>query len=131
MNKEFISYEQALALRELGFDKCVINVYCLESKELVLCEDDEMIWAPVLSNNGATIAAPLKQQAFRFFREKHKLVADIRSEHLGYYTSIGNRDVMMRIVMKPVNIFETYEEAESACLEKLIEIVKNKENDNT
>ena len=126
MNNEFVSYEIALALKELGFDEECLSRYLIVTEwenptgEILLQQIDCML------SDKNLIKAPLKQQAFKFFRDKHKLAADIRSEHLGYYTSIVNRDVMIRIVMKPVNIFETYEEAESACLDKLIEIIKNK-----
>lgn len=123
MNKEFCTYEQAMALKELGFDEPCIGWYNPQVNYKKVTTD--RYWAFHLTGEWENFKpSPLYQQAFRFFREKHKLVADIRSEHLGYYTSIVNRDVMMRIVMKPVNIFETYEEAESACLDKLIEIVK-------
>ena len=126
MNKEFVSYEIALALKELGFDEECLSRYLIVTEwenptgEILLQQIDCML------SDKNLIKAPLKQQAFKFFRDKHKLAADIRSEHLGYYTSIVNRDVMIRIVMKPVNIFETYEEAEQDCLDKLIEIIKNK-----
>ena len=132
MNKEFIPYEQALALKELGFDEPCLASWTYKTKERIptlygcgalLFDTDGLI---TNQTEDIICSAPLYQQAFKFFRDKHKLAADIRSEHLGYYTSIVNRDVMIRIVMKPVNIFETYEEAESACLDKLIEIIKNK-----
>ena len=55
MNKEFVSYEQALALKELGFDEP-----CMSSRDI---------------NNGeGLIQLPLYQQAFRWFREKHNLI---------------------------------------------------------
>jgi hypothetical protein len=49
MNKEFIPYEQALELKELGFDEPCIA-----------------IWID-------TIPLPLYQQVFRWFREKYDL----------------------------------------------------------
>jgi hypothetical protein len=128
MTKEFVKYEIALALEELGFDEPVINVYDLKSKELVLGEDDEMIWAPVLPNNGATIAAPLYQQAFKFFREKYNLLFNFISYSIvkpgEYHWSITWNDEA-----KASGIVKTYEEAEQACLDKLIEICKTKNNE--
>lgn len=128
MNKEFCTYEQALALKELGFDEPCFGYYTKDK-----------VWQPASYSYEGTeypwnsvwpfTTAPLYQQAFRFFREKYKLAVDIKSEHLGYYTSIVNRDVMVRITIKPVNIFETYEEAELACLNKLIEIIKLNKQD--
>lgn len=127
MENEFVSYTQALALEKLGFNEPVINVYDFKSKELVLNEDDEMIWSPVLPNNGATIAAPLYQQAFRFFREKYKqdyLIVpsgDSTGKTNGYYYEIVFDFSKENIESES---FKTYEEAESACLDELIEITK-------
>jgi len=103
MSKEFIPYEQALALKELGFDEP-----CLASRDM---------------NNGeGLIQLPLYQQAFRWFREKHNLGHMING--------IGHESFIMNIggVLHIFNAFdfETYEEAELACLNKLIEIVKKK-----
>jgi len=130
MEKEFVTYEQALALEELGFDEPVINVYDLKSKELVLDEDDEMIWAPVLHNNGATISAPLYQQAFRWFREKYKLISFIGCDEKFFFsiTDIPYKDkyYSSHDGLEHNAFYETYEETEQACLDKLIEITKNK-----
>jgi hypothetical protein len=124
MTKEFVKYEIALALEELGFDEPVINVYDLKSKELVLGEDDEMIWAPVLPNNGATIAAPLYQQTFRWFRDKHGLDFNTINTNMWTTFSFVINDIPNKNPITTHLDFNTKEEAESACLDKLIEIVK-------
>ena len=124
MEKEFIPYEQALELKELGFDEPCFAVYI--DKTLIM-EDD---W--LYSTNQDTFiessnfTAPLYQQAFRFFREKHKSTI-----HIYQYqdTKRWDFDIYDNI---PEEIdfgnpsYDTYEEAELACLKKLIEIVKNK-----
>jgi hypothetical protein len=75
--------------------------------------------------------APLYQQAFRWFREKHSLFHVITIKDLGKYED-GNPDFQCAIYSKdPVLItnmdkYNTYEEAEQACIDKLIEICKNK-----
>jgi hypothetical protein len=128
MEKEFISYRQALALKELGFYEPVINVYDFKSKELVLNEDDEMIWAPVLPNNGATIAAPLYQQAFRWFRENTDYGGFIEpSIKEGHYDWVICTDDDR--FCECGETYPEYEGAESACLDKLIEICKNIKNE--
>jgi hypothetical protein len=104
MNKEFIPYQQALALKELGFDEP-----CMSSRDM---------------NNGkGLIQIPLYQQAFRWFREKYELSSWIYNSDTSkyFYTILDNG----RIV-KSHKSSNTYEEAELACLNKLIEIVKNK-----
>ena len=93
MNKEFIPYEQALELKKLGFDEPT-SFYWEDNVIRPLPMKDE-VCAFHFNRHTRTenewICAPLYQQAFRWFREKHG---------------------------------RTYEEAELACLNKLIEIVK-------
>ena len=105
MDKEFIFYEQALALKELGFDEP-----CMSSRDM---------------NNGkGLIQIPLYQQAFRFFRENHGLIYSIG--HIGHTNTWAYEIINMRIAGPDYGYGETYEEAELECLKKLIEIVKNK-----
>ena len=53
---------------------------------------------------------------FRWFREKHNLITQIQKYENDYIACLGIK----------VEWCETYEEAELACLKKLIEIAKNK-----
>jgi hypothetical protein len=126
MNKEFIPYQEALALKELGFDEpcfawydgkytsSINQDYCKNSKE----------WLTTIH-----CAAPLYQQAFRWFREKYKLFQYIEPSFdcikLGYQNYSWLIKLRERVFIKD-GTFKTYEEAELACLKKLIEIVKNK-----
>ena len=134
MNKEFIPYEQALELKELGFDeKCL--AYYHQDERLEVAEEN-MLW---LGKYG--VLAPLCQQAFRWFREKQELFHKIDSAYYTegdptkYYedtrTIIAFRGFYMnkyeaRKFLEVKGFYDTYEEAELACLKKLIEIVKNK-----
>ena len=97
MNKEFIPYEQALALKELGFDEPCFGAWV--NNELFITENENPK-IQSLSINQCT--APLYQQAFRFLREKYGLEDDF-------------------------SMFNSYEEAELECLKKLIEIVNAKQ----
>ena len=100
MEKEFIPYEQALELKELGFDEECIFIY-------------------QYPNLDVKVPAPLYQQAFRWFREKH--------DKLGCIQKANDRNRFIYLVNDIVfGFYNTYEEAELACLKKLIEIVKNK-----
>ena len=118
MEKEFIPYEQALELKELGFKEECASHY-LDQDDLEL---KWKIYRNLSINTNACLQAPLYQQAFRFFREKHECS----------YSIGRNNDVVIHI---PINNYtttfiiqknKTYEEAELACLIKLIELVKNK-----
>ena len=107
MNKEFIPYEQALELKELGL--------------LTYKKDNDF----GLLYKGSDIPSILYQQAFRWFREKHKLDYWVRAWwefdrniFIGYEALVGKGE--------HCGTYQFYEEAELACLKKLIEIVKNK-----
>jgi hypothetical protein len=153
MNKEFIPYEQALALKELGFDEPCFMFYEQEtsSKYLQKGINDEYWgdysepqkwnsmpnkpWKPFCQ----CVSAPTFSQAFRWFREKHELSCSVEltdnSRHY-YFDFIiydsKNRDWNDEDCFDSCRRiyddgkFGTYEEAELACLIKLIEIVKNK-----
>lgn len=143
MTNEFCTYEQSLALKELRFDEPCFYQYVRD-----LDNDGELI--PIVSENnyptirdnnqvsscsgGDCFAAPLYQQAFKFFREKYSLQHEIYyMDDLimnGYViTDTSTNTELTEFIFKD-NYFEfkgyTYEEAENACLDKLIEIVKTK-----
>ena len=113
MKKEFIPYEIALALKELGFNEPCLAYYDYYTKGVPLNIYE--------SDDGCGQPAPLYQQAFRWFREKH-----------GFYNQIHKRYGWEGIIRNSVNgtlewndgTYNSPEEAELACLKKLIEIVK-------
>ena len=125
MYKEFIPYEQALALKELGFDESCLAYYA----------DGVPVGYKLVTNfighftnsklKNGKVSAPLYQQAFRWFREKH-----------GYYQSIEIQPQYNKWLSRWCNIdgsmgaialHDAYPESELACLIKLIEIVKQKQ----
>ena len=124
MTKEFVLYKQALALKELGFDEpCLAHWYNetptnSEGQCLVYYKkpwDNQKIINGVIRDY---YFAPTYSQAFRFFREKYNAhIYPQKFTDNTWYVSWADWE-------SPV--FETYEEAELACLIKLIEIVKNK-----
>jgi hypothetical protein len=125
MEKEFVKYEQALALKELGFDEPVIAMYKEEFKKDLY---PTKYWGKDNRNSmwiEGIISAPTYQQAFRWFRDEYNLVFNFISYSIvkpgEYHWSITWHDVA-----KESGIVKTYEEAESDCLDKLIEICKNK-----
>jgi hypothetical protein len=114
MNKEFIPYEQALELKELGFDEPCLGFYRIFSDG-----DTELL---VNSNsNMRHLEAPTFSQVFRFFREKYKKVdyPEFDYDEQKWHCHSDYKGYML---------FDTYEEAELACLKKLIEIVKEKKD---
>ena len=119
MEKEFIHYELALELKDLGFNEECFGWYSpVMNGLLIYCNS---------TNDGTEekyCTAPLWQQAFRFFREKYGLhyiiCKNIQMDGYGY------REVILIPYMEENEntIFKTYEEAEVECLKKLIEIAK-------
>jgi hypothetical protein len=133
MNKEFVPYEQALALKELGFDEpCFAMYFSGMLKERCYCKNSEFTEPHQI----IFISAPLYQQAFSWFREKCRLQPSVNSFCFEEYSFVimGSRnEILYPIQHKLLNDgkknpweFDTYEEAELACLIKLIEIVKEK-----
>ena len=127
MEKEFIPYEEALAMKELGFDEKCLTYYFEDGTFSDAVEEDETAYCGDIrflnhknsyEEEGGYVSAPLYQQAFRWFREEYKLEAPIRNNGLGKYDfDVNHSDWAGRV-------YDKYEEAELACLKKLIEIVK-------
>jgi hypothetical protein len=71
-------------------------------------------------------SAPTWQQAFRWFREKHNIHSFIIPliDEVGFVYKYQARVHTKESAVKIIGEFESYEEAELACLEKLIEIVE-------
>lgn len=120
MEKEFIPYEQALALKELGFREHCAAFYSTEEELCFKWESNGNMSLHLLR----LIQAPTFSQAFRWFREKYKLcgLIEIGTQEFSYqvFNDKGNR----QLGNEPLKYNGTYEEAEIECLKKLIEIVK-------
>ena len=125
MKNEFIPYEQALAMKELGFNKPCFGYYSggenyisEEGKTNSSCNKPDM--------RGKYCTAPTYRQAFRWFREKHKLDSTVQPTYsTKYQYRMFHIEVKTKVQIYGAHMgkeFKTYEEAELACLDKLIEI---------
>ena len=126
INNQFIPYELALELKNLGFNEECFAFYGLSRDDyktirLSIFQNLKTDYLSDVHHLDVTCDAPLFQQAFRFFREKYKLLSfvDIDSSYRIYCD-----DIKFDLDIDSI-IFKTYEEAELECLVKLIEIVKN------
>jgi|LakMenE01Jun11ns_1017448.scaffolds.fasta_scaffold9867295_3 hypothetical protein len=149
MTQEFIPCEQALALKELGFDEPCLFWYNLSDNKKLATNAQFDSYNPTTYTNTSipkkssyneelkSITAPLYQQAFRWFREKHNIQGYIYSstvrgnvektkQFTGYIWNINGIDIPFLSTDARDELHDTYEEAELACLNKLIEIVKEK-----
>lgn len=97
MNKEFVPYEQALELKELGYDLESVSGYSYPDSDKLLTQ------------------AILYQQAFRWFREKYNFTYSIGSTNIG---------VVHTFTTHLLQDNATFEEAQFECLKKLIETAK-------
>jgi hypothetical protein len=118
MEKEFIPYTEALALKKLGFDEPCLGYYVN-----VEVPSPFLVTTKIFDTQGGYFTfAPTFSQAFRWFREKYQLCNFINFSSDGFcsgWEDLGNNE-------HGFENFKTYEEAELNCLKKLIEIVKNK-----
>jgi hypothetical protein len=121
--KDFTLYQEAFALKELGFDEPCLGNFA----------DDENHTLFTNGNRPGKTNAPTYSQAFRFFREKYGLHTWVGCKTLdnGKTVYIGNGRTIPNTLKDgfivdiiPYEPKDTFEEAELACLRKLIEIVK-------
>jgi hypothetical protein len=126
LEKEFVPYKQALALKELGFDEPCFKM----SEHKKVCDEQSKPQGCQLHNlhcgypdctidkSITPVPLPTFSQAFRWFREKY---GDYLKPSFGV---VPHFTIIRNLMFEDSKI--TYEEAELACLIKLIEIVKNK-----
>lgn len=119
MKEQFVPYDLALELKELGFKEECLGSYYHAGRELDINE--------YINHGEYTVLAPLWQQAFDFFRKKHNLNGEIVYNILelnGYWWQVNSKE---GDTWSSKNETFPYEEAQKQCLIKLIEICKKKE----
>jgi hypothetical protein len=128
MEKEFVHYELALRMKQLGYKKEGVDEDCFafydEEEYLFTVREQDDI-------DEEWLIAPTFSQAFRWFREKYGLFS---SEVYDRGLDNGKLPIIHSYSFRILNLnnfedfygdtFDIYEEAELACLEKLIEIVE-------
>jgi hypothetical protein len=139
MKKEFIPYQEAFELKQLGFNEPCFAFYqteCNEDSPIMVDDDKQYLISGFRTCRNSEMAnhyisAPTYSQVFRWFREKHELDVNINSIYIVFTCSpnetpskIYNVYTFSKHTQTTVGCFNTYEEAELACLKKLIEIVK-------
>lgn len=135
MEKEFVNYEQALALKELGFgESCIYhykkndegkhtNIPTFETHEKFGRNHNQL---------PTRVSAPIKQQVFRWFRDSYSLFGVVNVDttlepkfcySILQYNPSQFFELFEEIVVNS-DLYYSYEEAESACIDKLIETLK-------
>jgi hypothetical protein len=118
---DFTQYPEALELKQLGFDEPCIAYFARDTRGLCWHSNSVVPYNHNDIDKYCDLSAPTYSQAFRWFRHEYALESYIRANLCvdvpkTYQFNIDDNidDVW----------YDTYEEAELACLKKLIEIVK-------
>lgn len=118
--EKFVTYEQAVALKEIGYNK--YSCFGMECS-LYKADGKHTFYANGIGDE-TYISAPLKSEVFQWFRKEHQLFGTVLCD-LCWNISGGVANSYGDAYDWDSEKFNTYEEAESACIDKLIEIVKN------
>jgi hypothetical protein len=119
LDKDFVKYPEALELKQLGFQARCFGHYW----ENLFYFKTTFYHPSTMPNSPESCLVPTYSQAFRWFREKYKLGAIVAQFGWGIENEFGQ-------IIHDISDGKTpscYEEAELACLKKLIEIVKEKQ----
>jgi hypothetical protein len=136
MKNEFVSYEVALKLKELGFDEPCLCAYD-KNEMLYHSHKTDKLFTILNSNLSNQYSAPLYQQVFRWFRKQFNWQSSIEAtkdqldHELGYNYWIWNSETGEEYHTMPKNrpfggwCFTTFEEAQIECIKELISTIKN------
>jgi len=130
MEKEFVPYDLALRMKQLksmdkgfrhGFNEKTFAYFVegFPNDKLIISSKPKLYSYEYNGGGPELISAPTWQSAFRWFREKHNLSAVISQFGYCIENQYGQVIISAPDDCNPLS----YEEAELACLEKLIEIV--------
>lgn len=146
--REFLPYKESLSLKELGYIDIWRHNYWLLSpltkmKPIQTQLDYDILYGDKYYNSYSErfpkdilIPSPTFSQAFKWFRETHDLDCSIQKEKIKIenkwvktkyysYSIEDNNDLPLSLGFE-LKDNSTYEEAELSCLQKLIQIVKER-----
>ena len=126
MDENFVTYNQALALKGIGFNEKCMAWYRNYGYNVLIC-DLSSIHPAYLSEDSSSVVAPLKQQVFKWFRDKYGLfvapsVISYENNPYLWFFEINSTVLPFGTDLGETIDFKTYEEAESACIDKLIDL---------
>jgi len=121
--KDFIPFEESLALKRLGFDGDCYSYFRED-----MSQGPIGLYYSYDQPQDLHVLQPTFSQAFRWFRENHSLVVS-QDRDGGWWIfnikTVEDEDNEGCKKVKDAHIIrDEYEEAESECLKRLIEIVK-------
>ena len=119
MEKEFVTYELALELKQLGFDEPCLTGYSTITEKL------EYYSRPLVIKDSFTVNAPTFSQAFRWFEENYSYFVDIKTDTTP--NEILGFDYTIKSWKFPPMVFDFFKdkrEGNIAVINKMIEMVK-------
>lgn len=124
MEEELTLYEEALALKELGFNESTFG-YWLSNKTRHIGTESSVAMLAAFSNL-TYFKAPTYSQAFKWLRNKYELFGYVYPND---YQKYGYRVVEVKTPENKELIYDwgtkdTPEEAELICLKELIKLIK-------
>jgi hypothetical protein len=87
MKEQFVSYEIAKKLKELGFDEPCLGYYSdwgTQEPFLISCEYGQEKESCAIRRKNYLCSAPLLQQALDWFRDKHKIHIEVERDFDGW-----------------------------------------------
>jgi hypothetical protein len=124
MEKEFVPYDLALALKELGLDEPCLGWYQDNTLRLDINANQSIKFHNHLGRFKGCFIAPTFSQVFRWFREKYNLDGSVKPMNAEWGYEINNISMCYCILVE--TSITSHKEAELECLKKLIQIVKTK-----
>ena len=138
LEKDFVPYEEALALKELGFDEPCNT--CYDKLEMVASHGVNAFDYKNYNTSGYIVSRPTFSQAFRWFRYKYWYTALILCDSFQIVMQLSTSKTLDSKTGEYIANYSTqtyhkeeglksYDESELACLKQLIEIAKEKNNE--
>jgi hypothetical protein len=136
-NKEFVPKELAIKLRDLGFDEPCLFVY--RYNDLYMYGVGDYLTSITLAKNeqfahpdkNYWVTAPTYSQAFRWFREEHKLNVHIEEGSLNDSYKVFVNGFKVYYGSKTSNNGEfSYDDGQELALKNLIELVEERQKKN-
>ena len=146
INKDYVPYEQALSLKELGFDKpCYANMFDHSKPDIEHGHNRIRYYSPEHADNfnkefdfGAEnckdlfVSIPLYSQALNWFEDEYSIFVERRVAtsvneimDIEYYLKSWRFPPIEIVFENPIDAFDR-DKANITCIKKLIETVKEK-----
>ena len=131
MNEQFVTYEQAKELKEIGFDEKCLAYYDTEGliieRSFSNYDNLNSKFFPEHLTNNPKISAPLKQQVFEWTREIKTLKWPIGTWIAPYLSKEPRKFeafIWRRGIDESLGVYPTHREAEQVLIDKIITTVR-------